>query len=615
MVLSQKPKPRFGKPGFIAVFILLCSSNILSQQGLAVWEIDSQGNCIQIDSFDYIVSGGSAAEYYDYYDFSGHPDCMELDYGRINYFVHLDPVSNDCSFGLIFGERLGGIPHNYPNYKVRVIGSLTDPYIALSDDPGEVIESPPNSGAFISDFHYRNNTDGLLIGGIQGYDWTVIIRGDNYGSLMDLKLNKGTCNEEDNLTLDINKEYRFTLNGRKPSSVDVEIGPVMADAGLDTTACPNTLLQLGGNPTALDGVPPYYYSWEPAHLLNNPSSANPVFQSNSSQSFQLTVTDSSTPPNTATDEVSITYQDLIKPTCIIKDTTLQLNSDGKLTISPEMIDGGSYDNCDISHWSIEPQEVECITGEYQFTLNLEDLFGNSSSCEAIIMIEGDDDDCDTVHDYCDVCPGGDDTMDNDENGLPDCAYPPDYFQIHYTWRVPPLNAYMCHFPTGNPNNSYTIEVNRNDIEEHINSGDFLGPCNSANCDDNGDDEDDDDGNDDDNGGDDDDNFNSPQNDISGLDSRGDNLLNLDNDRAKEYDIYPNPSDGDYFLKIPKDANFPLNINVFSKDGTLVSHKMILQSSLGYSQIIDRSQNLLSGLYYVQIKGFGIHKVKKLYLIK
>ncbi|MBK7302591.1 MAG: T9SS type A sorting domain-containing protein [Saprospiraceae bacterium] len=45
-----------------------------------------------------------------------------------------------------------------------------------------------------------------------------------------------------------------------------------------------------------------------------------------------------------------------------------------------------------------------------------------------------DSDCDKVGDACDVCPNGDDSVDNNGDGLPDCKYPPTFANILSSWK-------------------------------------------------------------------------------------------------------------------------------------------------------------------------------------
>jgi surface protein len=100
---------------------------------------------------------------------------------------------------------------------------------------------------------------------------------------------------------------------------------------------------------------------------------------------------------------------------------------------------------------------------------------------AYLTIEsvGGDADCDGVPDQDDLCPGGDDTVDNNGDGLPDCAYYPGYDYLPTSWRCSPNNSnqkvYICH-------NQHTICVSVRAIPAFLaHEGDYLGPCGGVDC--------------------------------------------------------------------------------------------------------------------------------------
>jgi gliding motility-associated-like protein len=68
--------------------------------------------------------------------------------------------------------------------------------------------------------------------------------------------------------------------------------PLTAHAGSNTSVCLNDSVQIGGNPSATGGKPPYTYSWTPAATLNVSSAANPYAFPSSTTPYTLTVTDS-----------------------------------------------------------------------------------------------------------------------------------------------------------------------------------------------------------------------------------------------------------------------------------------------------------------------------------
>ena len=90
---------------------------------------------------------------------------------------------------------------------------------------------------------------------------------------------------------------------------------LIVDAGEDKTIChPNNggETQIGGNPTASDGTPPYSYSWTPADSLDNSTTANPIAGPTATTTYTVTVTDSGEPPQEVSDSVTVTvYPELV----------------------------------------------------------------------------------------------------------------------------------------------------------------------------------------------------------------------------------------------------------------------------------------------------------------
>jgi extracellular elastinolytic metalloproteinase len=90
-----------------------------------------------------------------------------------------------------------------------------------------------------------------------------------------------------------------------------------------------------------------------------------------------------------------------------------------------------------------------------------------------------DSDCDGVPDYCDACPGGNDSYDTDGDGIPNCSDWDGFANAPSAWKGGPNNSQimLCHV-TGN--NRQTILVNPNSVQGHLSHGDFIGPCSSCN---------------------------------------------------------------------------------------------------------------------------------------
>ncbi len=90
-----------------------------------------------------------------------------------------------------------------------------------------------------------------------------------------------------------------------------------------------------------------------------------------------------------------------------------------------------------------------------------------------------DSDCDGKGNACDVCPGGNDMIDNNNDGLPDCHYLPAYNDIIAAWKCGNNKVLVAH-RTGN-GGCNTICVSYNAVQAHLNHGDYIGPCGNASC--------------------------------------------------------------------------------------------------------------------------------------
>ncbi len=92
----------------------------------------------------------------------------------------------------------------------------------------------------------------------------------------------------------------------------------------------------------------------------------------------------------------------------------------------------------------------------------------------------EDGDCDTVGDACDLCPNGDDTIDNNSDNIPDCSQVLPLSDYANSWLCGNNKVYLCHIPPGNPSNAQTICVNANALSTHVtNHDDSVGPCTSC----------------------------------------------------------------------------------------------------------------------------------------
>ena len=85
---------------------------------------------------------------------------------------------------------------------------------------------------------------------------------------------------------------------------------------------------------------------------------------------------------------TVTVADDDAPTAVCQDITVQLDANGQATITAGDIDGGSSDNCAIDTISASPTSFDCSdVGDNPVTLTVTDIYGNSSTCTAIVTVE------------------------------------------------------------------------------------------------------------------------------------------------------------------------------------------------------------------------------------
>ncbi|MEZ5043596.1 MAG: T9SS type A sorting domain-containing protein [Saprospiraceae bacterium] len=175
----------------------------------------------------------------------------------------------------------------------------------------------------------------------------------------------------------------------------------------------------------------------------------------------------------------VDVQDITDPMAVCQDLSVTLDATGNAGITGSQVDGGSFDNCGIASMSVLPNSFTCENvGDNPVTLTVTDVNGNPATCSATVTVVGSaDDDCDGVFNECDICPGGDDSVDANGDGIPDCSQVLAYADYSEDWKCSKNKLSICHVDKFG--NRSTLCLNKNALLDHLSHGDFAGPC--QNC--------------------------------------------------------------------------------------------------------------------------------------
>ncbi|MEM7163005.1 MAG: HYR domain-containing protein [Bacteroidota bacterium] len=107
-------------------------------------------------------------------------------------------------------------------------------------------------------------------------------------------------------------------------------------------------------------------------------------------SIEYTVTDAS--GNSSTCSFDVTVEDNEAPVCNAQDLNIFVDQNNTVIISPLDIDNGSTDNCGIATYALSQNEFDCNdVGGQTVTLTVTDIYGNISTCNAIVTVDFDPD--------------------------------------------------------------------------------------------------------------------------------------------------------------------------------------------------------------------------------
>ena len=136
-----------------------------------VLDIYRQGNYDSVwKESTTLKSNKSAADFYNYSSFSGHPDDIRTSKYGASVWVQENTQTGAYSLGFIVGKDDSGI-ENHVSMRFNIRNSNTGTSIAVADEGHEVSEVGNDS--YVANFKTRNNADGFIVEGITGSDWVI----------------------------------------------------------------------------------------------------------------------------------------------------------------------------------------------------------------------------------------------------------------------------------------------------------------------------------------------------------------------------------------------------------------------------------------------------------
>jgi hypothetical protein len=202
-----------------------------------------------------------------------------------------------------------------------------------------------------------------------------------------------------------------------------------------------------------------------------------VFNCNDVGDQEVIVTGTDPSGNFASCTATVTVQ-LAPPEVICQEATLSLGTQNAITIDPfDLLQGDPQDYAGFT-FAVDPGTLYCYDlGDHLVTLTATNPFGEVTTCATTVHLFGPDADCDQVADQCDFCDGGDDHIDSDGDGIPDCADWDGWSSLLPEWQCGNNKVVVCH-------NDHEICINQNAVQDHLNHGDILGPCHAVFCEEN-----------------------------------------------------------------------------------------------------------------------------------
>ena len=144
------------------------------------------------------------------------------------------------------------------------------------------------------------------------------------------------------------------------------------------SSCPNAADGMAAVATVLNGTGPFQYIWSNGNSNFMLSNIPPGL-------YEVTVTDGNS--CTATGSVNVPSADVTPPMVLTQNITLPLGANGSASITADLVDNGTFDNCSLANLIVSPSTFNCShIGQQTVTLQATDSSGNTATGQATVII-------------------------------------------------------------------------------------------------------------------------------------------------------------------------------------------------------------------------------------
>jgi hypothetical protein len=180
----------------------------------------------------------------------------------------------------------------------------------------------------------------------------------------------------------------LTVNDVNGNSSTCSATVTVQDNVNPTANCQNTTVQLDANGAASIAVDDIDNNSEDNCAIASTSISQSNFDCSHVGANTVTLTVNDVNGNASTCNATVTVQDNVNPTANCQNTTIQLDAGGSAALTAGDIDNNSEDNCAIASTSISQSAFDCShVGANTVTLTVNDVNGNSSTCNATVTVQ------------------------------------------------------------------------------------------------------------------------------------------------------------------------------------------------------------------------------------